>query len=358
MVALGGPTLVFVNGTFAPKLSSGAACDELEVVSLAEVFKRDASGARALFSTAERTFAKPFWSLNSAFFGDGALVRVRDGAAIDEPIHLVFVSVPGTSASMSVPRTLIELGAKSRARVVESYLGGGERTFTDAASEVRLAEGASLDHYRLQREAARAFHIGVTTVLQAAGSRFHSFNLADGGAIARHDLDVTLAGELASCALDGLYLVSSGQLIDQHTFIDHQRPRCTSEELYKGILDGTARGVFHGRILVREDAQKPDARQSNRSLLLTPEAQVNSKPQLEIHADDVKCTHGSAVGQLDREALFFMRSRGIGEAEAKTMLTEAFAREVTQRMPLAPVREAVETGLRERLLTPREASPS
>lgn len=338
-----GPRRVFVNGVLSQGLGSRDLPEGLELVTLDEALQTHPALVEVLLARGER---KSFSALNMAFFGDGALLIVREGAVLPEPVHLVYVTSGVDGPTMAAPRTVALLGAGSRAALVESYVGGGERTLTNAVTEIRLGDGAVLHHHRIEHEAAKAFHVGTTSVEQGKGSEYRSFAFSDGGALARHELEVALAGEGASCALDGLTLIRSGQLIDHHTFVDHASPGCRSEELYKGILDGTARGVFRGRVLVRLGAQKTDARQANRNLLLSRKAQVNAKPQLEIHADDVKCTHGATVGQLDREALFYLRARGIGEPQARALLTEAFAGEVTERLSLGPVRESVGAALR------------
>ncbi|HEY3448323.1 MAG TPA: Fe-S cluster assembly protein SufD [Myxococcales bacterium] len=346
---MAGPQLVFVNGLFDEKLSTRALLQGVEVTNLAQLLAKEPARLQPYLAMAGQG-EQAFGSLNAAFFRDGAFVLVRDQTSFEQPIQLISIAVPGEKPVAAMPRSVVLVGAGAKATLVETFVSQEGASFTDALTQIRLGDGASLEHYRLEREGRQAFHAGRTEVEQGRDSRYRSFSIADGGALARHDLDVKLAGEGASCALDGLSLASGKQLIDHHTFVDHAFPHCSSEELYKGILDGQARAVFQGRVLVRPGAQKTDAKQSNRNLLLSPTAQANSKPQLEIHADDVKCTHGAAVGQLDREALFYLRSRGIGEGEARSLLTEAFAGEVLARMSLAPVKELLQTAVRERTL--------
>jgi len=261
---------------------------------------------------------------------------------LQAPIHLLFVSSAPGNATLSQPRNLIVLGAGSQATVVETYAGlSDEVYFTNVVTEIVLGDNASLDHYKLQEEGARAFHIALTQVHHGRESRFTSHSIALGAALARNDVRALFATEGSECTLNGLYMATGKQHLDNRTLIDHQSPRCTSRELYKGVLDGQSRGVFSGRVLVRHDAQKTDASQTNKNLLLSDEALVDTKPQLEIFADDVKCAHGAAVGQLDEDALFYLRSRGIGQEAAKSLLTYAFASEMVNLIPLAPLRSRV-----------------
>jgi Fe-S cluster assembly protein SufD len=261
---------------------------------------------------------------------------------LHEPIHLLFVSTAHGKPTLSQPRNLIVLGVGSQATVIETWAGlSDEVYFTNAVTEVVLGDNARLDHYKLQGEAAGAFHIALTQVQQGRDSRFNSHSVALGAALARNDLRALFASQGSECTLNGLYMATGKQHLDNRTLIDHQSPRCTSRELYKGVLDGQSRGVFSGRVLVRHDAQKTDASQTNKNLLLSDEAVVDTKPQLEIFADDVKCAHGAAVGQLDEDALFYLRSRGIDQEAAKGLLTYAFASEMVNLIPLAPLRERV-----------------
>ncbi|MBI5546392.1 MAG: Fe-S cluster assembly protein SufD [Deltaproteobacteria bacterium] len=352
---LAGPRLVFVNGVLDARLSSGAQgglSGGIEVLGLASMLERSPGRLQPLLAAAGPELDQPFAALNAAFFRDGAFVSIPEGVSFDQPVQLVFVSASTEDGrpALSTPRTLVQMGEGSSARLVETYLGGDASTLTDAVTEIHLGAGASLEHYRLERESTRSLHLGASRIAQARHSRYRSFSVAEGGELARHELQVRLAGEGAACVLDGLSLACGRQLIDHHTFVDHASARTSSAQLYKGILDGQARAVFQGRVLVRPGAQKTDARQANRNLLLSAEALANARPQLEIHADDVRCTHGATVGQLDREALFYLRSRGIGAPEARAMLTEAFAGEVLQRMELAQVRQALKAALHEKLL--------
>jgi Fe-S cluster assembly protein SufD len=295
---------------------------------------------------------RPFVAFNTAFFADGAYIHVPAHTIVDKPIHVVFVSTGETNGrpAMSHPRVLAVLGDDSQATVVESYAGpDGAEYFTNVVTEIVLGQNAVLDHYKLQQESTRAYHVGTIVVEAGRSASCTSHSISLGGALVRNDVIAILAGEGGECTLNGLYLADGQRLIDNHTTIDHAMPHCGSREVYKGILADRARGVFNGKIIVRPDAQKTDAKQTNRALLLSEDAQVNSKPELEIFANDVKCTHGAAVGQLDQDAVFYLRSRGLDLAEARHLLIHAFAGDVLNRMPLVPVRNGVEEVLQRQL---------
>ena len=277
-------------------------------------------------------------------------MAVAGNTVADLPVQLVFLSTVTPSPAISAPRVLVVLGRNSQARVIETFGSiGPSRGFTNAVTEVVVGDGAVVEHCRLQRESDSAFHIGHTAFHLGRSSRSSSHAFAFGGRIARHDAVAVLGDEGADCTLNGLYLAGGSQLIDNHTEIDHAAPHGTSHELYKGILGGRARGVFNGRIRVRPDAQKTDAKQTNKALLLSDEAQVNTKPQLEIFANDVRCTHGATVGQLSQEALFYLRTRGIGIDDARSLLVRAFAADVTSRVAIEPVRAELDRLLAARL---------
>ena len=263
---------------------------------------------------------------------------------VAQPIEIVLRPPDPGRPAVSYPRVLILAGERSQAAIVQTFTGEG-RFFTNAVTEIALGEGAILEHTLVQSESDTACHVHTLAARQARASRFTSHNVALGAALARTNLHVALEGEGAECALDGLFVGKGAQHLDTHTTIDHASPRCASRELYKGILDGAARGVFHGKILVRKNAQKTDAIQTNKNLLLSRRALVNSTPALEILADDVKCKHGSTTGQLDAAALFYLRSRGIGEDAARALLTWAFAADVAERIRVPSVRAEVEREL-------------
>ena len=285
--------------------------------------------------------ATPFTALNLAFVRDGALLHVPAGITLPQPVHALFLSTGDTIDTAAHPRNLIVVGPGSRASFVESYvsLAPGARYLTNSVTEMVLGKEAWVEHSRIQRESESAFHVGFTQVDQARDSHYRSFTLAMGGAIARHNLHVRMNDSNVESLLYGLYLGRGTQLVDNHTAIFHDHPHCNSWEVYKGILDDRSRAVFNGKVLVKPEAQKTDAKQTNRTLLLSDGARIDTKPQLEIFADDVKCTHGATVGQLDELPLFYARSRGIPVDAARTLLTWAFAAEVIDEVAVAPVRE-------------------
>jgi Fe-S cluster assembly protein SufD len=289
-----------------------------------------------------------FAALNTALFDEAIVVEIDRGAHVAEPIELHFGGESHADPEASFPRVFVLARAGSQASVVETY-SGADRRLSDAVTEIVLEGGAILEHTKLQTEGEETFHLHTLAARLSRDSRFTSHNVAFGSTLARTDLRVTLAGRGAECHLFGLYAGKGRQHLDNYTVIDHAEPHCVSRELYKGILDDASRGVFHGKIIVRPDAQKTDAIQTNKNLILSREALVNSTPALEILADDVKCKHGSTTGQLDDKALFYLRSRGIGEAEARALLTYAFAAEVAERIPVVSVRAAVEHELGVRL---------
>lgn len=342
--ALGACALVFVNGRYAPELSTLRALPNgVRVGSLSEVVAAEPGAVETHLGRHVDISQHAFAALNTAFIEDGAVVLVPRGKVVEEPIHLLFVSTGSDTPTVSHPRTLIVAGENSQATIVESYVGAtGSTYFTNAVTEVVAEPNAVIDHVKLNRESEKAYHIGVMHVQMARSSNFTSHAVTLGGAITRNEVTAVLDGEGIECTLNGVYLANGSRLIDNHTAIDHAKANCASHEVYKGILDDKARGVFNGKIFVRQDAQKTDAKQSNMTLLLSDDAQINTKPQLEIFADDVKCTHGATVGQLDPEQLFYLRARGIGEKEARSLLIRAFAGDIIDRIKIEPVRIQVE----------------
>ncbi len=290
----------------------------------------------------------PFVALNTAFWEDGLLVHVAAGVAVEKPIQLSFLSEPaeGGPPRLLYRRVLIVLGEGASATIWERHEGGADKDCTsNTVCEVHLAERAVLDHYKLQTEPRTASHIATTQAVVSAKANFSTHYFGLGGALVRNEVRVRFAGQHAEATVNGLYQADDTQHMDNHTVIDHAMPDCASHELYKGILGGKSRGVFNGKIFVRQDAQKTDAKQTNRTLLLSDDATINTKPQLEIFADDVKCTHGATVGQLDEQQLFYLRSRGVGEAQARALLTFAFANDVVTRVRLPRLRERLEDAL-------------
>ena len=347
--------LVFVNGRYAPDLSSAATSDGLHIRSLRDVLDREPQLVQPYLDRQASGPGRPFAALNAAFLSDGAFISIPAGTVLTEPIHVVFLSAPGSQPAASHPRVLVWAGRKSQAAIIESYGGTSDAVYlTNAVTEVTLEDGAVVDHYRLQRESARAFHVGTLCATQGRATRFSSHAIALGASLSRVDIRQVFAGEGSECVLNGLFLGGDRQHMDTHTWVDHAQPHCSTRELYKGIVDDKARGVFVGRILVRPGAQKTDAIQSNKNLILSREALVDSLPQLEILADDVKCKHGSTTGQLDPLALFYLRSRGIGEEAARALLTYAFASDVVQRIGVEALRAGLTEHLQRRLPGPAD----
>ena len=290
---------------------------------------------------------RSFVALNTALAGDGAYLYIPDGLIVEAPIEILFISA-GDSASraMSQARTLIVAGERSQVRIVETYAATrGGTYFTNSVTEVFAGENAVVDHYKVQQEGLEAFHVATMQVnaQRSANVSSHSFSL--GGRLVRNDVNAVLDGEGAEVTLNGLYLADGDRLVDNHTVIDHAKAHCPSHEIYKGIIGGNARAVFNGKIIVRQDAQKTDAKQTNRALLLSDSASINTKPQLEIFADDVKCTHGATIGQLDEEAIFYLRARGLTYFEARDLLIHAFAGEVIDRVRIDDLRRGLEAEL-------------
>jgi Fe-S cluster assembly protein SufD len=341
--------LVFVDGRFSAKLSH---VDELPagivVASLADALARTPDAVLPWLGRLGET-SNPFVALNTAFLQGGAFVLVPRGAVVEKPVHLLFLSsgMEGR-ATYSFPHNLIVAGENSQITLVETYAGEGTYLCCPV-TELMAGPASVVDHYKLQRESREAFHLATFQITGERSSRPSSHSISIGGALVRNDVNAVLAGEGIDCILNGLYLAEGRQLIDNHMRVDHVKAHCGSHELYKGILDGKARAVFNGLIHVHPGAQKTDAKQSNRNLLLSSEAIANSNPQLEIFADDVKCTHGSTVGQLDDDAVFYLRSRGIGAEAARSILTYAFASDIVERIKLEPVRRDLEEFLFSRL---------
>ena len=338
------PRLAFVNGAYSERLSllNGLPAG-VRVASLGAALEANEPALEPYLCRAARYREQPFVALNTALMEDGAVVLVPEGCRMAAPLYLVFVSTAEARPVQSQPRNLVVLGAGSEANIVESYIGlGTGNYFTNAVTELFAAQDAIVDHYRVQREGDRGFHVGALEAQLSSRCSFTAHAITLGGLLVRNDLRVVLDGEDSACVLNGLYLADADGHVDNHTDIEHARPRTTSLELYKGILSGGARGVFNGKIIVHKDAQKTDARQTNKNLLLSEGAVANSKPQLEIYADDVKCSHGSTIGQLDGDALFYLRSRGLGADDARSLLSYAFASDVVGRMKIPALRERLD----------------
>jgi len=336
----GAHELVFVNGHFAPALSRLAALPAgVEVRNLAGLLTAGEAQAIETLGRQADFVDHALVALNTALFVDGALVDVPRRVAVERPIHLLFLASAETGATAAFPRLLARFAAESQATLIETFVGqDGAATLHCAVAELALGDGAIVDHYKIQREGKDAFHLASFEVETGRDARLTSHSISLGGGLVRHDVHALLNGEGGETTLNGLYMVEGKQLVDTHMRVDHAKPHCASHELYKGILNGRARAVFNGRIHVHPHAQKTDAKQTNRNLLLSAEALVNTNPQLEIFADDVKCTHGSTVGQLDADAVFYLRSRGIGAEAATSLLTYAFASDIVERLRVETLR--------------------
>jgi Fe-S cluster assembly protein SufD len=333
--------LVFVDGVYAPQLSSVARDSGVAVSNLAAAVAAHAAAIEPHLGRHAGFQDNAFAALNTAFLRDGAVIVVPRGASVAAPVHLLFVATQKEAASH--PRCLLVAESGSAVTIVEDYVALQEEAYlTNAVTEIALAEGARVDHIRVQRDSAQAFHIANCAVSLAHASRYHSVSVALGARLSRYNLNVLHAAEGAECTIDGLALIGERQLADTHSCIDHAKPHGTSRQLHKCIAGGAAHAVFNGKIMVRPGAQRTDASQSSRNLLLTGKAHVDTKPQLEIFADDVKCAHGATVGQLDSEAVFYLKSRGLSEVAARNLLTYAFGAEVIDRIPVASLRQRLE----------------
>ena len=338
--------LVFVDGRYAPALSRcGTLPPGATLGALGESLTDAPESLEPLLAPAPN--ATVFSHLNTAFMSDGLYLHLARGTVLAEPVHVLFIA---TAAGRAVhPRNLVIAAPGARATIIEHYAGVDAPYFTNAVTQILAAEGAAIEHYKVQEEGPQALHIGAVHASQRSASRLLSHSIALGAALARTDITTSFDAEGCEAELDGLYVVGGRQHVDHHTRIDHARPNGTSREHYRGVLDGTSRAVFNGKVIVHAGAQKTDARQANHNLLLSRGAEVDTKPQLEIYADDVKCAHGATVGQLDAQQLFYLRSRGIDEAAARGLLVHAFARTVIDGMRLAPVRARLERLLFSRL---------
>jgi Fe-S cluster assembly protein SufD len=345
-------TLVFVNGVYHESLSStGALPAGVRVASLADALRSDSALLEGHLTRHAPVEGSAFTALNTAFLAEGGVVHVGADVDLTAPVHLLYVTTAEAGGTVAHPRNLILVERGGRASVIESYvtLAPGQSYWTNPVTEVSVGAGAWVEHTRIQRESESAHHVGLTHVDQQRDSHYRSFSLAMGAALARHNLHVRLNDENIETLMYGLYLTRGEQTADSHTAIYHDQPNCRSWEVYKGILDGRSRAVFNGKVFVKPEAQKTDAKQTNRNLLLSDGARVDTKPQLEIFADDVKCTHGATVGRLDEVARFYARSRGIPAAAADRLLIYAFAAEVVDEVALAPVREELDRLVRNRL---------
>jgi Fe-S cluster assembly protein SufD len=336
--------LVFIDGHFAPELSEiGKLPKGLEVASLAKVIETNPATIEPHLGRYLDILRDAFSALNTAFAQDGGFVYVKKGVVLEQPIHLLFVSTAGETPLMAHPRNLIVAEDESQVAVVEDYVSlKGGVAFSNTATELVAGGSAVVSHYMIEREHTDAFNISTLRVQQGRSANVSTHSILLGGGLVRNNVHPVLNGEGANCLINGLFLGDGRQHLDNYMLVEHAQPHCESHQFYNGILDGKSHGVFHGRIIVHKDAQKTDAKQTNRNLLLSDDAQIDTKPQLEIYADDVKCTHGATIGQIEENALFYLRSRGIDERSARKLLLMAFANECLDRMKEEAVRNHIE----------------
>ena len=336
--------LVFVNGIFSPELSRLIDIPKGVVIgSLAEAIKNDNPIVKkhlGKYTENEKYF---FTTMSTAFTKDGAFVYVPDGKVVEDPIHIIFLTKPGSEKIITQPRNLFVAGKNSQVTIIEHFISDEDSVyFTNSVTEIVADENAVVDHIKLQEESKKAFHIARMEVDQERSSNFSSHLISHGAEISRNDFNVRFNDEGSECMLNGLFMIDDEQLFDAHTMIDHAKPHCSSHEHYKGILQDKSKGVFNGKVMVRQDAQKTNAFQENNTILLSDDAVMNTKPQLEIFADDVKCSHGATIGKLNDEAKFYLKSRGIGEESATAILIHAFASDVITSIKIPALRDYLE----------------
>jgi Fe-S cluster assembly protein SufD len=333
-----------VNGLFSQELSNTAMLPKgVTIGSLAAQLKNDPASLELHLGRYLNTQRDALAALNSALIEDGVFVHVPRGFAVETPIYVLYVTVPGATPTMNHPRNLIVAHENSQVTVVEDYVSLGEGvTFSNAATELVAGDNAHVSHYMIVREGDQAYNFSTLRIQQGRHANVATHSLLLSGALVRNNVHPVLAGEGSECLINGLFMANGRQHMDNYMLVEHASPHCDSRQFYNGILNGQSHGVFHGRIIVHKDAQKTDAKQTNRNLLLSDDAQIDTKPQLEIYADDVKCTHGATIGQFDDNALFYLRSRGLAEAAARHVLLLAFANECLDRMNSPQVREHLE----------------
>lgn len=350
--------LVFVNGRYAPEISDREQLPAgIEAGNLADAILNNPKTLETHLGSYVNTQRDSFCSLNTAFFQDGGYLRVAGGTVLEAPIHLLFVSTGSNGPQMVHPRNLLIVERNAQVNIVEEHVSlADEVLFANAVTELVAAENSAVSHHMIERENRKTFHISTLRIQQERDANVRSHSVLIGGALVRNNVHPVLAGQGGECLINGLFIGDDHQHLDNYMHVEHLSPHCASHQFYNGILDDHAHGVFHGRILVHKDAQKTDAKQTNRNLLLSDNAQIDTKPQLEIYADDVKCTHGATIGQIDETSLFYLRSRGLDEASAREMLLLAFAGECLARINHDQVRKYVERIVHRSLLEARSSS--
>jgi Fe-S cluster assembly protein SufD len=358
--AYASPRLVFVNGMFDRRLSileSGGSSIDLRSLSNVLADPQQAAAVYRHLGRYAPISEHAFAAWNTALFTDGAYIEVPRGTAVEKPINLVFISVGTGKPWACYPRNLIVLGEGSQVTFVEAFLSSSDPVYlTNVVTEIVAGPGSVIDYYKLERESSRGFHLAAIEAHLDRDASLNSHSISFGGALVRNDLNVALGGEGSHCTLNGLFAVDGQRHVDNHTQIDHRKPHASSRELYKGVLAGKGEGVFNGAVTVRENAQKTDAVQYSKNLLLSEQAQINTKPQLEIRNNDVRCFHGATIGQIDPEALFYLKSRGIDEGQGRRILVRGFADEIVNSIRIPALRDHMERLLREWLHDVLEAS--
>jgi Fe-S cluster assembly protein SufD len=336
--------IVFVNGRYSPGLSNLLPLPNgVRIASLAQALTSDRSLIEPHLAQYADYQRDAFSALNTAFMYDGAFVYITKGTVLQEPIHILYISTATANPIITHPRNLIVMDENSQATIVEDHASlDSDVYFSNVVTEAIVGENSVLSYYFIERESKKAFNVSTLRIQQGRSSNVVTHSMLIGGALVRSNVHPILAGEGGECIVNGLFMSTGRQHMDNYMRVEHASPHCDSRQLYKGILDGRSRGVFHGRIIVHKNAQKTDAKQTNKNLLLSDDAQIDTKPQLEIYADDVKCTHGATIGQMDKDAIFYMRSRGIAEESARALLLLAFAGENLQRMKVEPIRKRLE----------------
>ncbi len=336
--------LVFVNGRYAPQLSKvGSLPKGVKISSVSSTLSTEPGILEEHLARYVDFTNDAFSALNTAFMSDGAFINIPRGMVLDEPVQVLYVSTASERPAITHPRNLIIAGDDAQANIIEDYVSlAGDVQFSNAITEVVTGDNSVVSHYLLERESTQAFNVSTLRIQQGGSSSFASHSILLGGALVRNNVHPVLNGEGGDCLINGLFIANGRQHMDNYMKVEHAKAHCGSRQFYNGILDGKSRGVFHGRIIVHKDAQKTDAKQTNRNLLLSEGAQIDTKPQLEIYADDVKCTHGATIGQIDDEALFYLRSRGINETSARALLLSAFAGESLHRMKVDGIRKHIE----------------
>lgn len=349
--------VVVVNGIFSEELSSLKNLpDGVEVKSIAKAISLDSPLIKKHFGKYSDFSNHIFTSLSTAYTKDGVLIHVPEGKIVEQPIHILFITSSGNNKYLVQPRNLFIADANSQVSIIEHYVHvDSDIYFTNNVTEIFVDENAVVDHIRLQEESKSSFHIGRMDVDIERTGNFASHLISLGAALSRNDFNARFNNEGGECTFNGLFLTEDNQLFDAHTLIDHAKPHCNSHEHYKGILNHTSRGVFNGKVIVRPNAQKTNAFQENNNIILSQEALVNTKPQLEIFADDVKCSHGATIGQLDNEAMFYLKSRGLGEEKARAILIHAFASDVIRSIKIEAIKNYVEEILNKKFDQPLES---